>query len=124
MKISKTHQDFSEQLNEPKVLTNLEDYLGPNWKDVINFWFYIDTLSENERERIVDSYLDLGEDVRESASDASWCAAEEVVGWKVTSAAWDTYGWATLELIAHHKLLEQGKSLVFLPIFVLKFKDY
>jgi hypothetical protein len=56
-------------------------------------------------------------------------AAEEVVGWKFRYeawvAAWDVtgesvFGWATLELIAHHKLLEQNKTLTFLPLTIKK----
>jgi hypothetical protein len=126
MKISKIHKMFSDHLGEPKVLTNPEDYLGPNWKDVINFWLYVVTLNEEEIDKIGKSYWTLDDDVRESAIDASSVAAKEVVGLKVRdvawSAAWDVTDWgsvfayATCELIASHKLLEHGKSPTFLPL--------
>jgi hypothetical protein len=121
MKISKTHQRFSDNLNEPRALTNPEDYLGPNWRDVINFWFYIDTISEVEELKMNFSYFDLDFLVRADIFGAARDAAKEVVGWKVATASWFAssraiFGDATRELIAHHKLLEQDKTLVALPL--------
>jgi hypothetical protein len=124
MKISKTHKKFSD-LEDPKVLTNPEDFLGPNWKDVINFWLHFDTLTKSEKEKIHDRYWALDVDVRESASRAAYYAAKEVVGWGVGLSAWGAayyvtpycvFRYATLELIAHHKLLEQNKTLIALPL--------
>jgi hypothetical protein len=128
MKTSKAHQRFFEKLNEPRALTNPEDFLGPNWKDVINFWFYIDGLSEEERRKIGESYWALDGDVLDSAWRAAYNASKDVVEFTVTIAAcgasvcrsYGTYraffGYATYEVIGHHKLLEQGKSLLFLPL--------
>ncbi len=121
MKISNTHQRFSDLLKEPRSLTNPEDYLGPNWLDVINFWLYLDTLTEDEKRKIRDSYWALDYHVLKSASDASWVAANEVVGDGIRRSAyvvanWCIFAYATCELIASHKLLEQGKSLVLLPL--------
>ncbi len=139
MKISKIHQEFSERLNEQKVLTNPEEFLGPNWKEVLDFWLYIDTLSGVEREKIIKSYVALDHAVAKSARYASWNSAREVDGDEVRNASWwaaldvsnfsisrdvtsvfrdatiELFAHATMELIAHHKLLEQRKSLVFLP---------
>jgi hypothetical protein len=128
MKISKSHRRFSEDLKDPKALTNPEDFLGPNWEDVINFWLYVDTLSESEISKIGDRYYALDYIVRGSALDASSVAAGHVVGMKTKAAAWrvalyltnDSFYWvfgdATWELIGSHKLLEQGKSPTFLPL--------
>jgi hypothetical protein len=121
MKISKTHQRFSNILKEPKALTNPEDFLGPNWKDVINFWLHFDTLTKSEKEKIHDRYWALDVDVRESASRAAYYAAKEVVGKKVRDATfwannWAIFNYATIELIAPHKLLEQGETLIALPL--------
>ncbi len=125
MKISKIHKSFSDRLKEPEALTNPEDYLGPNWQDVINFWLYLDTLSGDEIDKIGHSYRALDGDMRISAKDVAMNAAWVVVGWKVTNAAWGAtydvsdwyiFGYATCELINYHKLLEQDKALVFLPL--------
>jgi hypothetical protein len=45
MKISTTHQRFVDLLNDQTALEYPERFLGPNWKDVLNFWIYLDTLS-------------------------------------------------------------------------------
>jgi hypothetical protein len=119
MTYSKIHQAFSERLNQPDVLTDPGKYLGPNWKDVLNFWIYLDTLSVEEKNEISVRYWALGSKVRNSAWIASRNVAIEVVGWEFRIVAWDAalnvtgrvvFGEATEELIAHHKLLEQGKT--------------
>ncbi len=121
MKISKIHQRFSDYLEEPKALTNPEDYLGPNWKDVINFWFYIDTLNGDEKQKMDDRYWSINNVGLHPAMDAAYYAAQEVVGSVVGNMAWRAVyfktNWgvfvdATRELIASHKLLEQGKTLL------------
>jgi hypothetical protein len=123
MKISNTHQRFSEELNESRALTHPQEYLGLNWNAVINFWLYVDGLSEEEIDKIGKSYWALDYDVLKSAEDAAWDSSEEVVGWKVRSAAVQAaysvsdrfiFYWVTIELIGLHKILEQDKSLIFL----------
>jgi hypothetical protein len=88
IKISKTHKRFSELLNQPDALTNPEKYLGPNWEDVLNFWIYLDTLSDKEKEEMAQSYWALDEEVRVSAIDTARDAAGEVVGLRFRYAAW------------------------------------
>jgi hypothetical protein len=124
---SKTHLKFSERLEQPDALTNPEKYLGPNWEDVLNFWIYLDTLSDEEKNEMVNHYWALDEEVRNSAFVAARAAAEVVVGddfrYEAWWAAYDVtrvivFGFPTYELIAHHKLLEQDKTLTFLPLCV------
>jgi hypothetical protein len=123
MTYSKIHQKFSNYLKQPDVLTNPEKYLGPNYQDVLNFWIYVDGLSDQEKEAISDRYYALDDDVRNSAIFAACDAAAEVVGWEFSDAAWDAndwvgFDWATLELIAHHKFIEQNQTPIFLPLCV------
>jgi hypothetical protein len=127
MTYSKTHKRFSERLNQPAALTDPAKYLGPNYQDVLNFWIYLDNLSDEEKKEMGQRYRDLNDNVRWSAIDAARDAADEVVGWEFRYAAWNvalnvTGRWvfsrATVELIAHHKLLEQNKTLTFLPLCV------
>jgi hypothetical protein len=125
MKISNPHQLFSVHLKQPRALTNPEDFLGPNWEDVINFWLYADTLNQGEIIKTNGRYWALNVVIRESAVRAAVVAANEVVGVGIRHAAlyvardvtdcW-IFGYATYELIASHKLLEQGKTLVALPL--------
>jgi hypothetical protein len=126
MKIPKIHKEFYYYLKEPRALTNPEDYLGPNWKDVINFWLYVDGLSEIKRGSVEVSFWNLDEDVRESARDAARSVARKVIRASNVNLLWWASYWvtnksyvfaeATKELIAQHKILEQDKTLVFLPL--------
>jgi hypothetical protein len=127
MTYSKTHKRFSKRLNTSDVLINPEKYLGPNWEDVLNFWIYLDTLSDKEKEEMAQSYWALDYNERESAIDAASDAADEVVGDEFRCEAWwaawgatgrVVFGDATLELIGHHKLLEQDKTPTVLPLCV------
>jgi hypothetical protein len=105
---SKTHQKFSKRLKEPDALTNPAKYLGPNWEDVLNFWIYLDTLSDEKKEEMGDNYWALDFNVRVSAKIAARNAADEVVGEEFSNEAWyaacvvtkcDVFSWATDELI-------------------------
>ncbi len=97
---SKPHQAFSDRLNNLDVLTNPEKYLGPNYQDVLNFWIYLDTLSNEEKGEMNDRFLALDEDVWDSAWCAAMDAANEVVGENFRTdawfAAWDITGWGFL----------------------------
>ncbi len=123
MKISKTHQKFANTLRNQRALDNPVEFLGPNWKDVLNFWFFLDTLTEEQWNSINSS---LSSDERQLARRASCVAARAVAA---SDAAWDAAffaanyvagsyaaGYATDELIGSHILQEQNKSLVFLPM--------
>jgi hypothetical protein len=119
MTYSKIHQAFSERLNQPDVLTHPAKYLGPNWKDVLNFWIYVDTLSDEEKKKMYDRYQTLEYTVRDSSINVAMDVAHEVIGWGFSEAAWDAargvtgwgiFGNATDELFAHHILLEQNKT--------------
>jgi hypothetical protein len=117
--ISLTHSIFLRVINDKcegspqEVLSNPAKYLGPNWEDVLNFWIYLDTLSNKEKDEIESRYFVLDEHVHDYAIDAAWNAAAEVVGREFRNAAWRAaitatgrwvFGYATLELIAHHNL--------------------
>ena len=49
MNISKIHEEFSERLSYKKlrILSNPEEFLGPNYKAVLNFWILLETNQEN-----------------------------------------------------------------------------
>ena len=116
MKISNTHKRFANRLDDQTSLEYPERFLGPNWKNVLNFWLYLDTLS-GEKLNLIDilyiSLDDLGTLMR-----FSWKAAKGTIGYEYTDAAWAASAiasvYATLELIASHKL----ETLNFLPLFL------
>jgi hypothetical protein len=95
----------------PEVLTEPQKILGPNHSKVLEFWIYIDGLSEPEGEEVWQRYYALDYTVRKSAWIAARDAAEEVVGEEFREAAWwaalnvtgwrIVFGWATCELIGN-----------------------
>ena len=137
MPISKAHQKFSTKLQNPEALTNPQDFLGPNYETVLNFWWTMDSLTEtqwNEVARRYDALDSAAGDAASSASraasraaagyaagyaayDAAWYAAGDAAVSAARSAAWYAAGDATYELIGMHTLLNDGENLLFVPIF-------
>jgi hypothetical protein len=139
MTYSKTHKCFADRLNNQRALECPEDYLGSNWKDVLNFWWYLEGLSGEQRKIVRQRYAALDPKIRDDAWKAARYAARDAAGaaaYYAAAAAWDAAdvawgaawgaaaaavvatGYATWELIGSHSFLEQGKSLTFLPLFL------
>jgi hypothetical protein len=133
MKISEAHQKFAGfqhhvyDIPKQDVLTHPENYLGPNWEEVINFWLYIDTLSENQWLVVWERYRYLSVEECRVASGKVLVAAKATIRYAFdashsasdsVSYANNTAFWATYELIGLQKLLEQGYQPVFFPLFL------
>jgi saccharopine dehydrogenase-like NADP-dependent oxidoreductase len=121
MSYSKTHQNFANRLNKPEALTEPQNFLGPNYETVLNFWKWIDSLKQDQWQTVTDRYHNLDPAARNAARDAAWNAAGNAAGAAAGEAAWfaarGTAGIATWELMGMHILLDQGKKLVFVPLF-------
>ncbi len=132
-KISKIHGNFAYNLDNQSALSHPVAFLGPNWKSVLNFWLYLDTLSPKQIEVSADRYAELrwvGDYYRRHslARNASW----DTIGVCYSGVAWNKTsttvgypstlagqaGYATWELIGSHKILERGKTLTFVPLFL------
>ena len=129
MNISKAHKRFSELLNNSEVLTNPEEFLGPNFEAVLNYWLVLDGLSEEQWKTIKGRYWDFCDNQYsewDKATDEAEKASEETIGREFAhDAAWATWDgyvwaarWATRELIGMHKILEQQKPLPFFNMFL------
>ena len=105
MNYSKAHQNFSTKLQNPEVLTNPQDFLGPNYETVINFWLYMDNLTKDQWKEVARRW------------SAAWSAAWYAAGSAAGDAAWSAARYATYELIGMHTLLNDGKDLLFVPLF-------
>lgn len=137
MKYSTTHQRFGELSSNTDVFNNPLEYLGPNYKTVLNFWHYTDSLS-NEQWKIIESrHIELGypkwSESNTTGRPTNWLKVFALAyatvmddrgyaGYAALAAAGDDYSWtaasdATYELIGMHKLFEQGESLTFVPLF-------
>jgi len=120
--ISKSHQEFANDLNNPRVLTHPEEFLGPNYRAVLDFWLFLDELTEDQWETFESSHRDFYwnhfEEFEETRGEV-WNACKETIGGKLSGDAgfsvignWASY-YVTLELIGMHKLFEQQKPLTF-----------
>ena len=125
MKISSTHYIFSELLNAERALECPEEFLGPNWKDVLNFWIYLDTLSVEQRHMVGQSIWDLADLVGVSSFQLAWDAACGVTNVHIANVVFDATSktsvagcGASRELIGAHKIFEQGNTLTFVPLFL------
>jgi hypothetical protein len=129
--ISKSHKLFSERLRNTRVLTNPEEFLGPNYEEVLNFWLILDELSEEQWRVVKKRYRAFHiENTSEWSRtvNLAWNASYEVVGkYYAHNSGRSVYGvtnsaaayWATLELIAMHKILEDHqKPLTFFEMII------
>ena len=129
MNYSKAHQRFSTELQNPEALTKPQDFLGPNYETVLNFWWTMDSLTETQWNEVARRYRALDHAARYAALDAAGSAAESAAGcaagYAARNAAWYAAryaaryaaGYATWELIGMHTLLNDGKTLLFVPLF-------
>ena len=142
MNHSKAHQNFSNRLQNPEALTNPPNFLGPNYETVLNFWWVIDGLSEEQWNEVARRYCALDDAARYAARDAARSAARDAARYAAGVAAardaardaaryaarsaagyaaWDAAGYAagfaTYELMGMHTLLNDGKDLLFVHLF-------
>jgi hypothetical protein len=110
---SKIIRQFSEILNSPKVLTNPQEFLGPNTDKLLDFWLKIEKLTQEQLKTVkvrFDAFHNDNYSEWDEATDLALAASEEVVrgfyashaGW----AAWDvtkseTARWATREILGN-----------------------
>jgi hypothetical protein len=126
MQYSKSHQTFIEPL-PVRALAEPQEFLGPNYEAVLNFWWYLDIITEEQQDVFVDRYRAINARNRARCIEVAGVAANTITTYAdaaCDSARIDWYGvkkfaaaYATWELIGMHTLLEQGRELVFVPLF-------
>jgi len=119
MNYSSFHKDFASELNrrynikEQDVLEHPEKYLGPNYKEVLNFKFYWDNLSDELWYVYRDRRVKLNEQTRNGAEELAIKLASEVIDPRFV----DSLYFEELELVASHLYIERNIPLTFLPLF-------
>jgi hypothetical protein len=119
MKISRTHQNLSNYLKNPEVLTNPQKFLGPNWETVLRFWLYFESLTDEQKNELCRRYLAIDNKTCKRAWELARNSAIEVVGWDNWLAVLYVTSFPTAftyELIAMHLLFERGHQLTFVPL--------
>ncbi len=105
-------QRFSEYLNNPKVLTNPQEFLGLHYKKVLEFWERIEKLTQEQLEVVNTRYHTFWDENRsdwDEATDLAWDTSYDVLGFDSSyDAGWaaeDTNSsaarWATREILGN-----------------------
>jgi len=124
MTYSRTHKHFANWIDDQKALKEPQNFLGSNYRTVLNFWKWLDRFSsvqfngvacrhsilDYKKRNKYDGIMYSGGDFR--APSAAY-AAFKYEGVNVGFAV----GYATYELIHMHTLLERGETLIFVPLF-------
>jgi hypothetical protein len=109
--ISNIHKNFSLYFDNPEILTNPEEYFGPNYKILLNFWIYWETLTPKqitEYRRQADTYV---YSYRRNVLNAA-----EYVESKIKRPDLMYFSSFDLEIFAAHILIESSLPLTFLPL--------
>jgi hypothetical protein len=117
MNYSTTHKRFGELSSNAEALTNPQDFLGPNYETVLNFWWTIDSLTETQWKEVVRRYRALDPAAWSATWSAAGYAAGSAAGYAAGYAAGSAAGYATYELMGMHTLFNDGKTLLFVPLF-------
>jgi hypothetical protein len=106
--------------------------MGPNYKEILNFWWFLESLSDSQWETVGERYkfnIRRSQYQRLITNNSSEVqkAASNMQIWQSARLVCEMEGrhynqvyaaeWATEELISMHLTLEQGHSLIFIPLF-------
>jgi len=119
MNYSKIHQILQREFLSDKIDVLPEIYLGPNYETVLNFWWYLESLSEIAKIDYCGNSATKSFGYNRFIIDqANLLATKQAEAWYATQIALkigEWYGWVTVELICMHRILGEGKSPFYLP---------
>jgi hypothetical protein len=123
--ISVAHSVLLRRINDGEpgapsdVLTNPKKYIGKNYRAVLNFWWFMDSLTADQWKEVARRYRALDyaawSAARNAAGSAAWYAARNAAGSAAGDAAWDAAGSAAGS--ATYELIGGIEKPVFLPMF-------
>ncbi len=119
MNYSENHKFFAWRLNHENYNINKQDvldypeqYLGPNYKELLNYWFYLKSMSNEQWKKYNERLSELPSQTRLDAYKIAKELASEVVDTKCLEYFCDEE-W---EIIAAHLYLERGIPFTFLHL--------
>jgi hypothetical protein len=120
MNYSKIHQLLRKEYLSDKINDSPDLYLGPNYETVLNYWWYLESLSEISKIDYSDNSatkpFGYNNFIIEQANLlTNYHQAEAWYVTQLTLNIGEWYGWVTIELICMHRILDEGKSLFYLP---------
>jgi hypothetical protein len=117
---SRRHKGFAWYLNiryninKQDVLDHPENYLGLNYKEVLNFWFYWDSLSEERRNVYWNRVGSLDDETWRKVHSNAIELVKEVIDPRFVSRLTEV----ELELIAASLYIERCISFFYLPLIL------
>ena len=119
MNYSKIHQLLQKEYLRDKINDSPDLYLGPNYQTVLDYWWYLESLSEIAKIDYIDNIATRPFGYNQFIiHQANLLATKQAEAWYATQIALNIgewYGWVTVELICMHRILDEGKSLFYLP---------
>ena len=112
--ISRSHKRISEREYEDAILTYPQDYFGPNYRDLLNFWVYYETLSDYQLGEVWKKIWEMDTDTWGQARALLRKLSDQSDWFKVSLGSMSA---VEMEICFAHIILEQGESLVFLPLY-------
>jgi hypothetical protein len=111
MKKSKTQIEFEEK--------HSVEELGPNWKTVLNFWWFLDNLSGEQSIVVASRNNKMRVDKRRKVDKLTIRSVNKVISASVRQSIpiWGAQLFATYEIIATQEILDEAGELTFLLMF-------
>ena len=107
--------NYVHNINEQNVLDHPENYLGPNYKEVLNFWFYWESLSDEQKSVYWERWWTLDHETWKKARKTAVELAKEVIDPRFVRKFCGSFG-VEPELIAAHLYIERNIPFTFLPL--------
>jgi hypothetical protein len=119
MNYSKIHQTLRENYLTEEINDYPEQYLGPNYETVLNYWLYLESLPEITKINYIENSATKPYGFNSFiVKEATLLTPYQAQAWYATQISLNSgewYGWATVELICMHRILDEGESLFYLP---------
>ena len=111
MKKSKTQIEFEKK--------HSVEELGPNWKTVLNFWWFLDNLSEEQSGVVESRNNKMQRAKRRIVDELTVRSTKKVISESVRRSIllWGERLFATYEIIATQEILDEAGELTFLLMF-------
>jgi hypothetical protein len=101
---SERHEQFSRMIGNPEVLSQPEKFLGPNYKTLLNFWIYWQSLTRKQKDVYFSKHFPADSFARIQSH------------FNVMNIPDYGFYYIEREIMAAHIIIDSGECLTFLPI--------
>jgi hypothetical protein len=117
-KLSKMHQEVSRRLKDTRVLSHPQEFFGPKYQTVLNFWSKLDLLKEYQWKVIEGVYKDFCDNKKSEWEIATINTFDKTIGEAIAEAEiWVNWGMVSGVYYATLEIIENVENPVFLKMF-------